>query len=53
MNLQSFRVPKVYEKWEVLIHTLAQDMKEGKRKLAGGDTFALEERSVVVMRGTA
>ncbi len=48
-----FRVPKVYEKWEVLIHTLAQDMKEGKRKLAGGDTFELEERSVVVMRGTA
>jgi glycogen operon protein len=48
-----FRVPKVYGKWEVMIHTFTQEMKEGKRKLAGGDTFELEGRSVVVMRRTS
>jgi len=48
-----FRVPKVYDKWEVLFHTFAQDVDDDKRIFAGDDTFELAGRSVVVMRRTA
>ena len=48
-----FKVPKVCGMWEVMIHTFTQEVKEGKRKLAGGDILELEGRSVVVMGRTS
>jgi isoamylase len=47
-----FRMSKVFDKWEILIHTFAQNIDDDNRVLSGGSMFELEGRSVVAMRGT-
>lgn len=45
-----FRLPKVAEKWEVVINTHSQRLAENGKTVLGGDQFKLNERSVVVMK---
>ncbi len=44
-----FTVPRVGEKWEVLIDTFAGEASQGKQ-VKGGSAFLLESRTVVIMR---
>jgi isoamylase len=48
-----FRLPKVAEKWEIVIQTFSNELKENEKSFRGGDMFRLEERSVVVMKRTS
>lgn len=45
-----FRLPKVAEKWEIVINTSLKELLENDKGARGGDQYMLNERSVVVMK---
>ncbi len=47
---KAFHMPRVGEKWEVILHTYSRDIDHSEAKIRSGGLFNIEGRSVVIMR---